>query len=106
MNEDTSKTPSLKKYLKFILIIFCFVGIPAFILSYSVLRYFQIKENQLINNFKTESYRITGELRRNLVAEKYFCSLFHEYNLIELNNKKSNIDNTIDWCKKLKTFYQ
>ena len=43
-----------------------------------------------------------NELRRNISAEKYFCSIFHDYNLSELNKPNSNIDDCINFCKSLK----
>ena len=103
MNEDSKiiKT-DYDKYLKFILVIFCFVGIPAFILSYSVYRYFQSNEEQIINNLKTYAQHITNELRRNSDTEQYFCRIFHEYNLKGLNNSDFNVESCVDYCKSFK----
>ncbi|MBR4330764.1 MAG: hypothetical protein IKP71_13055, partial [Candidatus Riflebacteria bacterium] len=103
MNDDSKiiKT-DYDKYLKFILVIFCFVGIPAFILSYTVYSYYQTNEEQIINNLKTYAQHITNELRRNADAEHYFCRIFREYNDKELNNPDSNIDGCIDFCKNFK----
>ena len=90
------------RYLKFILVIFCFVCIPAFILSFSVYRYYQINEEKKVNDLKTYSQHITNELRRNADAEKYFCRIFHEYYLKELNNKNFDIEDCITYCKSIK----
>ena len=90
------------KYLKFIIVIFCFVCIPDLILSYSVYRYYQINEEQIFNDLKTYAQYITNESRRNVDAEKYFCQFFHEYNFKESNNPDSNIDDCIAFCKKFK----
>ena len=95
----------LKKYLYFFVVIFCFVAIPASILSYSVYRYFQINEEQLVYNLKRETQKMTSELRRNIDAEKYFCKIFHEYFKNNGNNRKSSIESGIDFCKKIKERY-
>ena len=90
------------KYLKFFIVIFCFVCIPAFILSYSVYRYYQTNEEQIVNELKTYSQHITNELRRNVNAEQYFCRVFHEYNYKESKNPDFNIDHCIAFCRKFK----
>ena len=103
MNEDLKiKKTEYDKCLKFIIVIFCFVGIPAFILSYSVYSYYQSNEEQIINNLKTYAQHITNELRRNEDTEQYFCRVFHEYNIKELNNSDSNIESCINYCKGYK----
>lgn len=103
MNIDEIKIDfDFNKYLKFFLVIFCFVCIPAFILSYSVYRYYQINEEQIINDLKSYTQHITNELRRNVDAEKYFCRVFHEYNYKESKNPDFQIDNCIDFCIKFK----
>ncbi len=93
------------KYIVFILIIFVFVLLPALILSYSVYRYFQIREQENALNFKGDINRIVTELRNNLVCEKYFCHFFHDYSFSEMNNKNSNIKSSVEFCKNLKRLY-
>ena len=93
------------KYIVFILIFFVFVLLPALILSYSVYRYFQIKEQENLVYLKSDINRIVSELRNNLVCEKYFCRFFHDYYFSESNNYNSNIKDSIEFCKNLKTFY-
>lgn len=91
-----------KRLLLFFLVIFCFVIIPALILSYSVYRYFQSEEEELVFNLKSNMQRMTNELRRNLSAEKYFCRIFDEYNLAEVNNPLSTYDSCLSFCKNIK----
>ena len=93
------------KYFIFVLVIFCFVAIPAIILSYSVYSYFQTNEEQIIYNLKSDMQRMASELRRNLLAEKYFCRLFHDYWNYTFSNPNENINDIIDYCKQLKTNY-
>ncbi len=93
------------KIIGFITIIFVFVIVPAFIISYSVYRYFKAEENQIILSLKGDSDRLLTELRQNIISEKYFCRLFHEFTLSEINNKNSNIDHCVAFCKKLKIFF-
>ena len=97
---------SIKELSLFLLVVFCFVCVPAFIMTYSSYIYFQINEEKIINNLKTYSQHIANELRHNLYADIYFCRIFHEYNLSELKNPNSNIDDTIVFCKKLKEKYK
>ena len=94
-----------KILLLFFLVIFCFVIIPALILSYSVYRFLQTEEEKIIFNLKSNMQRITSELRRNILCEKYLCRSFHEFVLGELKNKKSNIEDCINYCKRIKNFY-
>ena len=106
MNEDSRIIKSEnEKYIRFLLVVFCFVGIPAFILSYSVYRYYQTNEEQIINNLKTYAQNVSSELRRNADAERYFCRIFNEYNFNEINNPDSNIESCINYCKKNKERY-
>ena len=93
---------NLKKYSLFFLVIFCFVCIPAFILIYSVYRYYQTNEELIFNDLKLHIQHMKNELRRNISPEKYFCSIFHDYNISELNKPNSNIDDCINFCKSLK----
>ena len=93
------------KYIVFILIIFVFVLLPASILTYSVYRYFQIKEQENLLYLKGDINRIVGELRNNLSCEKYFCGFLHDYYISELNNSSSNLENCAEFCKKLRSFY-
>ena len=94
------------KYIIFVLVIFVFVIVPSLIFSYSVYRYFQTEEEQIIIFLKSELNRLTGELRRNILCEKYFCRTFHEYVLSELNNKNSNIQDCISFCKRLRNYFR
>ena len=105
MNTDNIKIESYKKYLIFLLVIFCFVGIPASILSYSAYVFFKTKEDQFYYYLKYDMNRLTNELRNNILAEKYFCRFFHDYNLEELNKPDSNIEDSINFCKNLKNYY-
>ena len=93
---------TVNKCLIFILVIFCFVGIPALLLSYSVYRYFQGEEEQLVYNLKSNMQKITNELKRNLQAEKYFCRLFYENVMSNANNPNYSLETCINYCKKLK----
>ena len=107
MSDENKKTESaFDKYRLFILAMFCFVGIPALILFYSVYRYYVTEEEQLIFDLKGNIQRMTSDLRRNLTAEEYFCRFFHEYNMSEANNPNSNIMSTIGVCKQLKEYYK
>ena len=99
---QTTTKYSIKEIFLFLLVVFCFVCVPAFIISYSTYIYFQINEEKIISNLKSYTQHITNELRYNLYADKYFCRLFHEYTLKEFD---SNIENTINYCKKLKGEY-
>ena len=103
--ENTTIKYDLYKYLKFILVIFCFVCIPALILSYSVYRYYQVNEEQIVNELKTYAQHTINELKRNVNTEQYFCQLFYDYCLKELNNKDSNIESCINYCRSLKEKY-
>ncbi len=94
-----------KSYLVFLAALFCFVFMPALILSYTTYRYYKIEEERLIIDLKTYTQHVLSELRRNLFAEDYFANLFYEYNIKEINNKNSNIDDSILFCKKLKDFF-
>ena len=105
MEKQKTTKFSIKEPLLFLLVIFCFVCVPAFITTYSSYIYFQINEEKIVNNLKTYSQHIANELRRNIKAVKYFCRIFHEYNLNELKVPNSNIDNCINYCKELKTKY-
>ena len=106
MGNNRLKTKSyFIRLVTFSILILCFIGLPAFILSYAVHRFYQTDEEQIVNNLKIYSQYISGELRHNLLAEKYFCRLFHEYNLVELNNPNSTIENNIEFCKNLKNTY-
>ena len=105
MSDENIKNKSNKKFLIFLLVIFCFVGIPAIILSYSIYLFLQTNEEQSFYYLKYDIHRITNELRNNLLAEKYFCRFFHDYNLKELNNPNSNVDDSINFFKKLKKYY-
>lgn len=106
MNEENIKTESeIKKYFIFIAVIFCFVGIPASILSYSVYRYFQTDEEKLVFYLKSENQKMTHELRKYIKAEQYFCQYFHEYCLSNLNNPFSSIKTGINFCKNIKFRY-
>ncbi len=91
-----------KRLFLFFLVIFCFVIIPALILSYSVYRFLQTEEEELIFNLKSNMQRMTSELRRNLSAEFYFCRLFDEYNLAEVNNPSSTYESCLTFCKNIK----
>ena len=104
-NKNTKVKYFSNKYLVFILIIFVFVLLPAFILTYSVYRYFQIKEQENALYLKGDINRIVSELRNNIVCEKYFCRFFHDYYISELNNNNSNINDCAEFCKNLKSFY-
>ena len=107
MNFDTKTIKSnMKKYSIFFLVIFCFVAVPAFILSYSVYRYFQSNEELIVNDLKSYTQHMANELRRNISAEKYFCRVFHEYNLSELSKPDSNIEDCINFCKDFKDKYK
>lgn len=107
MGEEKKKTESaFDKYRLFILAIFCFVGIPASILFYSVYRYYISEEEQQVFGLKENTQRMTSDLRRNLTAEEYFCRFFHEYNLAEVSNPNSNAISTIGICKQLKEYYK
>ena len=99
------KVEKIKKYVIFIMVLFCFVAIPGFILSYSVYRYFQTNEEQIVYKLKTDVQRMGSELRRNLSGERYFCRLFNEYTIREINNPNSSLGNCVDFCKKLKGYY-
>ncbi len=105
MATDNKTIYYLDKYLKFILVVFCFVCVPAFILSYSVYRYFQTNEEQIISDLKTYSQHITNELRSKVDAERFFCSVFHEYYLKEIDNPDSNIEASVSFCKKFKEYF-
>ena len=101
--EQTTKSNTRgKRLFLFFLVIFCFVIIPALILSYSVYRFFQTEEDELIFNLKSNMQRMTSELRRNISAELYFCRLFDEYNLAEANNLLATYDTCLSFCKKIK----
>ena len=91
-----------KRLFLFFLVIFCFVIIPALILTYSVYRFLQTEEEELIFNLKSNMQRLTSELRRNLSAEIYFCRLFNEYNLAEANNPMSTYESCLSFCKNIK----
>ncbi len=95
-----------KKYIVYILVIFCFIGIPSLILSYSVYRYFQTDEEHIVFNLKTDMQRMTNELRRNILAETYFCRFFYEYYSSEINKNDSCVENCVRFCKKLKEIYK
>lgn len=102
METEEKTIYSLNKYFKFFLVVFCFVCVPAFILCYSVYRYLQTNEEQIVSNLKTNAQYITNELRRNADTEKYFCRTFHEYHVREINNPLFNVESCIDYCKKNK----
>ncbi len=107
MSDENKKTESdFDKYRLFILAMFCFVGIPALILFYSVYRYYVTEEEQLVFDLKGNIQRMTSDLRRNLTAEEYFCRFFHEYVMAEANNQNSSIMSTIGVCKQLKEYYK
>ena len=93
------------KYIVYILIIFVFVLLPALIMTYSVYRYFQIKEQENLLYLKSDVNRIVSELRNNLVCEKYFCRFLHDYYISESNNNDSNIKKCAEFCKDLRSFY-
>ena len=106
MNKEYIITKNqIKDYLRFFLIIFCFVCIPAIILTYSFYRYYQINEEKIISGLKTYNQHLISELRRNVSAEKYFCRIFNEYNLKELDKPDSNFKDSVDFCTKLKKEY-
>ena len=91
-----------KKFFLFFLVMFCFVIIPALILSYSIYRFLQTEEEELVFNLKSNMQRMTSELRRNLSGETYFCRLFNEYNLAEANNPLSTYESCMSFCKNIK----
>ena len=93
------------KYIVYILIIFVFVFLPASILTYSVYRYYQIKEQENLLYLKGDINRIVSELRSNLACEKYFCGFFHDYYISESKNNNSNIKDCAEFCKNLRSFY-
>lgn len=107
MNFDNKTIKSnLKKYSLFFLVIFCFVAVPAFILIYSVYRYYQTNEELIVNDLKLHIQRLKNELRHNISTESYFCGVFHDYNLNELNKPDSNINDCIHFCKNFKDRYK
>ena len=93
------------KYIVYIIIIFVFVLLPASILTYSVFRYYQIKEQENLLYLKGDINRIVSELRNNLACEKYFCGFFHDYYISEAKNNSSNIKDCAEFCKNLRSFY-
>lgn len=106
MEQEKNKIKSgWNKYLTFSLILFCFLFIPASILFYSVYRYFQIEEEQLIFNLNSHVQRMGNELKRNLSAEEYFCRYFHEYVLSEINNPNSTASKTAELLQNIKKYY-
>ncbi len=100
------KDKAINKYIIYIACILGFVAIPAIILSYSVYGYFQTNEEHTAYNLKIDMQRMVSELRRTISAEIYFCRLFNDYTINEINNPDSNIDNCISFCKKLKSYYK
>jgi hypothetical protein len=94
------------KYLIFVVVIFCFIAIPAIILSYSVYRYYQTNEEQIIYDLKSDMQRMASELRRNVIGEKYFCRLFHDYWISVVKNPDSNVNNLLVFCKQIKKYYE
>ena len=68
-NQQKTTKFSIKELLLFFLVVFCFVCVPAFILSYSLYIYLQIDEEKIINNLKTYSQHMANELRHNLYAD-------------------------------------
>ena len=99
------KDKAINKYFIYFACIFCFVAIPAIILSYSVYSYFQTNEEQTAYNLKIDMQRMVSELRRTISAEIYFCRLFNDYTTNEIKNPNSNIEDCVNFCKKLKGFY-
>ncbi len=96
---------NVNKYLIFIACILGFVAIPAIILSYSVYSYLHTNEEQIAYNLKIEMQRMVSELRRTISAEKYFCRMFNDFTMKEINNPDSTIENCVGFCKKLKGYY-
>ena len=94
------------KYLIFVVVIFCFIAIPAIILSYSVYRFFQTNEEQIVYNLKSDMQRMACELRRNVYADKYFCRLFHDFWISIVKRTNSNIYNVVDFCNQIKKYYE
>ena len=100
------KDKKVNKYLIFIACIFCFVAIPAIILSYSVYSYLQTNEEQTIYDLKLDMQRMASELRRNVYADRYFCRLFHDFWISLVNRTDSNINNVVDFCNQIKKHYE
>ena len=99
------KEKNINKLIIFIACILGFVGIPAIILSYSVYSYFHTNEEQIAYDLKIEMQRMVSDLRRTVAAEKYFCRLFNNFTINEINKDDSTIEDCINFCKKLKSFY-
>lgn len=102
---ESVNNKNLKKIFIWLAAVASFIGLPAIILSYAVYRHFQVDEERQVIIYKSEMQSFANEVRNNLSAETFFCRLFFDYSEKCRFQADSNIDKTIDFCKKLKSFF-
>ena len=104
-DKELKKELIASRYYTFALAVFCFVIIPAMILSFSVYKICESEEEELVFNLKNNMQRLAGELTNNLSAEDFFCRLLLYYNERERHSEESTPQEPIKMCLKLREFF-
>lgn len=108
MKESEKTTESgISKYLIWLSAVFCFICIPAVVLSYSVFRYYQTEEEQKELELKNKMQRMVNSMRKDISAEQYFCRFFYNYTSMQLGLglDHDSVETCVNMLRSLKNYY-